>query len=158
MVASKDMLPQSTERIVEVQGSSDSIGRAIEEIGRCLLEDWERGVGTVLFHPGAGDERSGRRTCLDVESEGREPRSARQVNQRVWYSVRTRLLLGGSEGSALGAGGHGDQMCSGGRMDWWWSGRVLAGQRDPRRGIYRRVQSGSWEADVPGSMRDSYRV
>ncbi|KAI0330570.1 cytoplasmic protein [Cubamyces sp. BRFM 1775] len=62
MVASKDMLPQSTERIVEVQGSSDSIGRAIEEIGRCLLEDWERGVGTVLFHPGAGDERSGRRT------------------------------------------------------------------------------------------------
>ena len=61
MVASKDMLPQSTERIVEVQGSSESIGVAIEEIGRCLLEDWERGVGTVLFHPGAGDERSGRR-------------------------------------------------------------------------------------------------
>ena len=61
MVASKDMLPQSTERIVEVQGSSESIGRAIEEIGRCLLEDWERGVGTVLFHPGAGDERTGRR-------------------------------------------------------------------------------------------------
>ncbi|KAI0715169.1 cytoplasmic protein [Earliella scabrosa] len=62
MVASKDMLPQSTERIVEVQGSSESIGVAIEEIGRCLLEDWERGVGTVLFHPGAGDERSGRRS------------------------------------------------------------------------------------------------
>ncbi len=61
MVASKDMLPQSTERIVEVQGSSESIGQAIEEIGRCLLEDWERGVGTVLFHPGVGDERSGRR-------------------------------------------------------------------------------------------------
>lgn len=61
MVASKDMLPQSTERIVEVQGSSESIGAAIEEIGRCLLEDWERGVGTVLFHPGAGEERSGRR-------------------------------------------------------------------------------------------------
>jgi len=62
MVASKDMLPQSTERIVEVQGSSDSIGRAIEEIGRCLLEDWERGQGTVLYHPGVGDERSGRRS------------------------------------------------------------------------------------------------
>lgn len=62
MVASKDMLPQSTERIVEVQGSSEAIGRAIEEIGRCLLEDWERGAGTVLFHPGVGDERSGRRS------------------------------------------------------------------------------------------------
>ncbi|KAG6842583.1 hypothetical protein C0991_000109 [Blastosporella zonata] len=58
MVASKDMLPQSTERIVEVQGAPEAIGRAIEEIGKCLLEDWERGLGTVLFHPGTGDERS----------------------------------------------------------------------------------------------------
>ncbi|KAG6845769.1 hypothetical protein H0H87_003823 [Tephrocybe sp. NHM501043] len=58
MVASKDMLPQSTERIVEVQGAPESIGRAIEEIGKCLLEDWERGLGTVLFHPGTGDDRS----------------------------------------------------------------------------------------------------
>lgn len=54
MVASKDMLPQSTERIVEVQGTAEAIGRAIEEIGKCLLEDWERGQGTVLFHPGHG--------------------------------------------------------------------------------------------------------
>ena len=53
MVAQKDMLPQSTERIVEVQGSPDAIGKAVEEIGRCLLEDWERGLGTVLYHPGA---------------------------------------------------------------------------------------------------------
>ena len=59
MVASKEMLPQSTERIVEVQGSPEAIGRAVEEIGKCLLEDWERGLGTVLFHPGPNDERSG---------------------------------------------------------------------------------------------------
>lgn len=59
MVASKDMLPQSTERIVEVQGSPEAIGRAIEEIGKCLLEDWERGLGTVLFHPGTGEDRAG---------------------------------------------------------------------------------------------------
>ncbi|KAH7104447.1 hypothetical protein BKA62DRAFT_748383 [Auriculariales sp. MPI-PUGE-AT-0066] len=59
MVASKDMLPQSTERIVEVHGTADAIGAAISEIGRCLLEDWERGQGTVLFHPGHGlDDRS----------------------------------------------------------------------------------------------------
>jgi heterogeneous nuclear rnp K-like protein 2 len=58
MIASKEMLPQSTERIVDVQGSPESIGRAIEEIGKCLLEDWERGLGTVLFHPGTSDERS----------------------------------------------------------------------------------------------------
>jgi len=54
MIASKDMLPQSTERIVEVQGTAEGIGRAVEEIGRCLLEDWERGLGTVLYHPSAG--------------------------------------------------------------------------------------------------------
>jgi len=61
MVASKEMLPQSTERIVEVQGAPDSIGRAIEEIGKCLLEDWERGQGTVPFHPGVGDATTGSR-------------------------------------------------------------------------------------------------
>ncbi|XP_006454410.1 hypothetical protein AGABI2DRAFT_182391 [Agaricus bisporus var. bisporus H97] len=59
MVASKEMLPQSTERIVEVQGAPEAIGRAVEEIGKCLLEDWERGLGTVLFHPGTVDDRSG---------------------------------------------------------------------------------------------------
>jgi len=58
MIASKEMLPQSTERIVEVQGAPEAIGRAIEEIGKCLLEDWERGLGTVLFHPGTGEDRS----------------------------------------------------------------------------------------------------
>jgi len=57
MVASKEMLPQSTERIVEVQGAPESITRAIEEIGKCLLEDWERGQGTVLYHPAPVEER-----------------------------------------------------------------------------------------------------
>ncbi|KAJ7070952.1 hypothetical protein C8F01DRAFT_1046703 [Mycena amicta] len=66
MVASKDMLPQSTERIVEVQGSPEAIGHAIEEIGKCLLEDWERGLGTVLFHPGTGgDDRSTNRRATN---------------------------------------------------------------------------------------------
>ncbi|KAH8102441.1 hypothetical protein BXZ70DRAFT_782204 [Cristinia sonorae] len=71
MIASKDILPQSTERIVEVQGSSDSIARAVEEIGRCLLEDWDRGVGTVYFHPGSNDERSGRRSGQQSGGGGR---------------------------------------------------------------------------------------
>ncbi|GAA5910539.1 KH domain-containing protein [Sporobolomyces salmoneus] len=53
MVASKEMLPQSTERIVEVTGSSESVRLAVGEIAKCLIEDWERSQGTVLYHPGA---------------------------------------------------------------------------------------------------------
>ncbi|KAG6820110.1 hypothetical protein H0H93_005257 [Arthromyces matolae] len=78
MVASKDMLPQSTERIVEVQGSPESIGRAIEEIGKCLLEDWERGLGTVLFHPSSDDRStSGNRRSGPGFSTSNPPASRR---------------------------------------------------------------------------------
>ena len=70
MVASKEMLPQSTERIVEVQGTPESISRAIEEIAKCLLEDWERGAGTVPFHPGVGEERLGSRRSTNGYSGG----------------------------------------------------------------------------------------
>jgi heterogeneous nuclear rnp K-like protein 2 len=51
MVAQKEMLPQSTERIVEVQGSPGGIEKAIWEIGKCLIDDHERGYGTVLYNP-----------------------------------------------------------------------------------------------------------
>ncbi|CAG8450504.1 6718_t:CDS:2 [Diversispora eburnea] len=51
MVASKEMLPQSTERVVEVQGSVESIRVAVWEIGKCLIEDNERSIGTVLYNP-----------------------------------------------------------------------------------------------------------
>jgi heterogeneous nuclear rnp K-like protein len=61
MIASKEMLPQSTERIVDVQGSPEAIGLAIEEIGKCLLEDWERGTGTVLYYPGTAEGKTGPR-------------------------------------------------------------------------------------------------
>ena len=51
MGAQKEMLPQSTERIVEVQGSPDGIQKAVWEIGKCLVDDWQRGTGTVLYNP-----------------------------------------------------------------------------------------------------------
>ena len=70
MVASKEMLPQSTERVVEVQGTADSIIRAIKEIGICLLEDWERGVGTVLFHPTPSDDRPSKRNSVQAGRNG----------------------------------------------------------------------------------------
>ncbi|OIW33938.1 eukaryotic type KH-domain (KH-domain type I) [Coniochaeta ligniaria NRRL 30616] len=51
MVAQKEMLPQSTERVVEVQGNPEGIQRAIWEICKCLVDDWQRGTGTVLYNP-----------------------------------------------------------------------------------------------------------
>ena len=51
MVAQKEMLPQSTERIVEVQGTPEGIQKASWEIGKCLIDDWQRGTGTVLYNP-----------------------------------------------------------------------------------------------------------
>lgn len=51
MVAQKDMLPQSTERIVEVQGSPEAIEKAVWEICKCLIDDWQRGTGTVQYNP-----------------------------------------------------------------------------------------------------------
>lgn len=51
MVAQKEMLPQSTERIVEVQGTPEGIHKATWEIGKCLVDDWQRGTGTVLYNP-----------------------------------------------------------------------------------------------------------
>ncbi|KAM7202107.1 hypothetical protein V8F20_004561 [Naviculisporaceae sp. PSN 640] len=51
MVAQKDMLPQSTERIVEVQGTPEGIRVAVWEICKCLVDDWQRGTGTILYNP-----------------------------------------------------------------------------------------------------------
>lgn len=59
MVAQKDMLPQSTERIVEVQGNPEGIHKAIWEISKCLVDDWQRGTGTVLYNPVVRTQASG---------------------------------------------------------------------------------------------------
>lgn len=59
MVAQKDMLPQSTERIVEIQGNADGIRQAVWEIGKCLIDDWQRGTGTILYNPAVRAQGSG---------------------------------------------------------------------------------------------------
>lgn len=49
--ASKDKLPNSTERYLEIQGTPDAVSAAVLEIAQCLLEDWERAAGTILYVP-----------------------------------------------------------------------------------------------------------
>ncbi|KAI9493658.1 hypothetical protein BDB00DRAFT_883021 [Zychaea mexicana] len=51
MTASKSLLPQSTERVVEVRGTVSALQLAVQEIGQCLLEDKERAYGTILYNP-----------------------------------------------------------------------------------------------------------
>jgi len=51
MVAQKEMLPQSTERVVEVIGTPEGIEKAVWEISRCLVDDEQRGYGTILYNP-----------------------------------------------------------------------------------------------------------
>jgi heterogeneous nuclear rnp K-like protein 2 len=51
MTASKTLLPQSTERVVEVRGTVEAIEQAVSEIGQCLIEDKDRAYGTILYSP-----------------------------------------------------------------------------------------------------------
>ncbi|KAI8868608.1 hypothetical protein GQ42DRAFT_103605, partial [Ramicandelaber brevisporus] len=51
VIATKEMLPQSTERIIEIHGTSDCVSKAVEEVAKCIVEDYERGIGTVMYNP-----------------------------------------------------------------------------------------------------------
>ena len=51
MVAQKNFLPQSSEQIVEVQGTPEGIQKATWKIEKCLVNDWQRGTGTVPYNP-----------------------------------------------------------------------------------------------------------
>ncbi|KAF9573299.1 RNA binding protein, heterogenous nuclear RNP-K like protein, partial [Lunasporangiospora selenospora] len=104
MVASKEMLPQSTERTVEVQGSIDAIRIAISEIGKCLVEDWERGVGTVLYNPAAPRMASGSMGNFGTGSSGlRSNYTSRTGNgtdftsNQGQYRARTEGGFGGGD-------------------------------------------------------------
>jgi heterogeneous nuclear rnp K-like protein len=115
MVASKDMLPQSTERVVEIQGSAESIERAIIDIGKALLEDWERGTGTVLYHPGSSDDRSkkhgagangGRRANANTNGDSAQPRSTPSpVANGVQLRTQNISIPSDMVGCIIGRGG-----------------------------------------------------
>ncbi|KAJ1909963.1 RNA binding protein, heterogenous nuclear RNP-K like protein [Tieghemiomyces parasiticus] len=81
MDAQKEMLPQSTERVVEIQGTVAALRVALEEVGKCLIEDTERGMGSVLFNP-ATRVPSVSSNCnpyvsqVRVPTDGRAPRGS----------------------------------------------------------------------------------
>ncbi|KAI8870852.1 hypothetical protein GQ42DRAFT_162425 [Ramicandelaber brevisporus] len=51
MVTTKELLPQSTERIVEIHGTAECVRMAVEQICKCIAEDPDKGLGTVIYNP-----------------------------------------------------------------------------------------------------------
>ncbi|KFZ06681.1 hypothetical protein V501_07186 [Pseudogymnoascus sp. VKM F-4519 (FW-2642)] len=105
MVAQKEMLPQSTERIVEVQGTPEGIQKAIWEICKCLIDDWERGTGTVLYNPVVRTQTGGGQG--GVRNEGREyssPRVMRTGNGADFSQEAPRTFNRRSDGETAGRG------------------------------------------------------
>ncbi|ORX44586.1 hypothetical protein DM01DRAFT_1340341 [Hesseltinella vesiculosa] len=75
MVASKTLLPQSTERVVELRGTVDAIEKALLDIGQCLMEDKERAYGTILYNPSKVLMTSQSSTALPAPTSARRPMS-----------------------------------------------------------------------------------
>jgi heterogeneous nuclear rnp K-like protein len=106
LVALKQMLPQSTERPVDVQGSPESIGRAIEEMGKLLLEDWKRGLDTILYNPVATDEppqsesEGSRCGSSSAERDDRREKGKRDRSRRKKGKRKGKRMSGGSNTDA----------------------------------------------------------
>ncbi|CAK7271624.1 RNA binding protein, heterogenous nuclear RNP-K like protein [Sporothrix epigloea] len=95
MVAQKDMLPQSTERIVEIQGTPEGIRSAIWDICKCLVDDWQRGTGTVLYNP-AVRTQSGSAPALSSGNITSGQTSSFGSNQRSEYGNSSRVTRTGN--------------------------------------------------------------
>lgn len=61
MIASKLFLPNSNERLVELQGSVDNLYESLRIISRCLIEDFSSIVGTNYYIP-KGYKKTGDRS------------------------------------------------------------------------------------------------
>ena len=109
MIAQKEMLPQSTERIVEVQGTPEGIEKAVWEIGKCLVDDWQRGTGTVLYNPavraqvGSGPLPPAVGSSAPTGSFG-TPRSYNRTGNGADFSEARSFNRNPAEGAMRGSG------------------------------------------------------
>ena len=115
MVASKEMLPQSTERIVEVSGGAEGIRLAVAEISKCLIEDWDRAQGTVLYHPGAEGGMVGN----GFPSNGGQQAAfgARRISSGGNFNGQQRRTSGGGNGDERAFTGARERNSSAGNQD-----------------------------------------
>jgi heterogeneous nuclear rnp K-like protein 2 len=104
MVAQKEMLPQSTERIVEVQGTPEGIQKATWEICKCLIDDWQRGTGTVLYNPVVRTQSGNQGGQTGSGREYNNPRVTRTGNGADFSEGAPRTFNRRSDGEAGGRG------------------------------------------------------
>ncbi|KAK4700643.1 heterogeneous nuclear rnp K-like protein, partial [Phenoliferia sp. Uapishka_3] len=115
MVASKEMLPQSTERIVEVSGGAEAIRLAVAEISKCLIEDWDRAQGTVLYHPGAEGGMLG--NGFPGQNGQQAAFGARRISSGGNFSAQNRRTSTGNPGEERNFGGARERNVSGNGPD-----------------------------------------
>ncbi|KAJ3003043.1 RNA binding protein, heterogenous nuclear RNP-K like protein [Thoreauomyces humboldtii] len=82
ITVSKDILPQSTERTVEIYGYAESIQIAVYQIGECILNDIDRVNGTIFYSP---ENRIG---GGDLEQLGRGHNDRRRSNNNATHQRR----------------------------------------------------------------------
>lgn len=58
MIASKSFLPDSNERLVEIQGTVDNLYDALRIILRCLIEDFSSSIGVTHYIPRASNSKN----------------------------------------------------------------------------------------------------
>ncbi|KAI8368296.1 uncharacterized protein BYT42DRAFT_522144, partial [Radiomyces spectabilis] len=95
MIASKTLLPQSTERVVEVRGTVEAVRLAILEIGQCLIDDKERAYGTILYNPnkvGASNSND-RRTSITRTGNGSDFSNPSEYQQQRRSSTASQNFL-----------------------------------------------------------------
>ncbi|KAI8914039.1 hypothetical protein DFJ77DRAFT_549251 [Powellomyces hirtus] len=105
ITVSKDMLPQSTERVIEIYGLADSIQIAVYQICECILNDIGRVTGTILYSPENRNARSprGDRYGGDYEHSPRSAGPERRGGRRASFGEGSTPRRTGRVGSAGGA-------------------------------------------------------
>lgn len=93
MIASKLFLPDSNERLVELQGTVDGLYDALRTISRCLIEDFSSAVGTVYYVP--------RASLRSLAPRGRERRLLNVVSETVSFANDIVGALIGKSGSRI---------------------------------------------------------
>lgn len=116
MVASKEMLPQSTERVVDVSGTPDNVAHASKCVAEALLAEADKLHGTVLFHPQA------------IGPEGPAPGAHLGAAAGMYGQLS---VLGGYQPSPAGRAASGAGAPGGRRVSSFGSARAVSGGRMP---------------------------